>query len=178
MCVVCPSRGGASSCPLGAGVPALWGSGPAGGRSGPLVVCSVLLSALLLCAWCVVLEICLYSHFKAVFRGFCGVCVGLCCLGALRGLCGFCVRVELGGLEASGVFAPVFPLFASILSVFHLLSLSSGALPLLSFACPVCLFCLFLCLCCFFFPYGLYAKKKGRKGLSLASSLRVLWVLC
>ena len=37
------------------------------------------------------------SRFKGVFRGFYGVRVGLCCLGALRGLCGFCARVELGG---------------------------------------------------------------------------------
>ena len=40
------------------------------------------------------------SRFKGVFREFYGVCVGLCCLGALRGLGGFCARVELGGLKA------------------------------------------------------------------------------
>ena len=60
---------------------------------GPLVVCSVALSALSLCPRCVALEICLYSRFKAVFGAVWGVCVGLCCLDALRGLWGFCVRV-------------------------------------------------------------------------------------
>ena len=38
--------------------------------SGPLVVCSLLLSALSLCLWCVVLEYALISRFKGVFRGF------------------------------------------------------------------------------------------------------------
>ena len=65
--------------------------------SGPLVVCSLLLSSLSLCLWRVVFEICLYSHFKGVFRGFPLLDVGLYCLGALRGLCGFCVREWLGG---------------------------------------------------------------------------------
>ena len=65
--------------------------------SGPLVVCSVLLSALSLCLWHIMLEYGSISRFKGVFRGFYGACVGLCCLGALRGLCGFCARVELGG---------------------------------------------------------------------------------
>ena len=59
---------------------------------GPLVVCSLVLSALSLCLWCVVLEICLYSRFKGVFSAVWGCCVGLCCSGALRGLCGFCTR--------------------------------------------------------------------------------------
>ena len=65
----------------------------------PLVVCSLLLPALSLCLWCVGFEICLYSRFEGVFRGFWAFRGGLCCLGALRGLCGFCTRVELGGLE-------------------------------------------------------------------------------
>ena len=38
------------------------------------------------------LQIWLYFAFLGVFSAFCGVCVGLCCLGALRGLWGF-VRV-------------------------------------------------------------------------------------
>ena len=37
--------------------------------SGPLVVCSLLLSALSLCLWCVALEICLISRFKGVLGG-------------------------------------------------------------------------------------------------------------
>ena len=67
-------------------------SGPARGRSGPLVVCSLLLSALSLCLWCVVCKYGSISRFKGVFSGFWAFRVGLCCLGALRGLCGF-VRV-------------------------------------------------------------------------------------
>ena len=61
--------------------------------SGPLVVCSLLLSSFSLCLWCIVLEYALISRFKGVFSGFWGCCVGLCCLRALRGLCGF-VRVS------------------------------------------------------------------------------------
>ena len=63
---------------------------------------------------------------------------------------------------ACGVFAPIF-------SFFHLLRLSSWALPLLSLACPLgCLasalglvLSLFVGCCCFFFPYGISAKRKG-----------------
>ena len=56
-------------------VPALWrvhwlqvvglfgASGPARGCSGPLVVCSLLLSALSLCLWCVVFEYGSISRF-------------------------------------------------------------------------------------------------------------------
>ena len=64
---------------------------------GPPVVCSRLLSALLLCLWCVMLEYGSISHFKGVLAGFCGFRVCLCYLGALRGLWGFCVREWLGG---------------------------------------------------------------------------------
>ena len=66
-------------------------------RCGPLVVCSLLLSAFLLCCRCIGFEYGSISRFKGVFRGFYGVCVGLLGLGALRGLWGFCARVELGG---------------------------------------------------------------------------------
>ena len=77
---------------------------------------------------------------------------------------------------ACGVFAPIF-------SFFHLLRLSSVALPLLSSACPLgCLasalglvLSLFVGCCCFFFPYGCMRKKKGRKVLFFASSLGVLF---
>ena len=68
--------------------------------SGPLVVCSLLLPALSLCLWCVACKYGSISRFKGVFRGFYGVCVGLCGLRALRGLWGFCARVELGGFGA------------------------------------------------------------------------------
>ena len=109
---------------------------------------------LLLLLSCISLEICLISHFKGVFRGFYGVRVGLCCLGALRGLCGFCARVELGGLKDCGVFASVFLLLSLCLLSFYALCL---------FLCPLCSYCLLLVLsffvgccwvCCFFFPYG------------------------
>ena len=64
-----------------------------------------LLVDFLLYACRVACEICLISRFKGVFSGFWGCCVGLYCL---RGLWGFCARVELGGLKACSVFAPVF----------------------------------------------------------------------
>ena len=140
-----------------------------------------LLSALSLCAWCVACKYGSISRFKGVFSGFWGCCVGLFVLGALRGLWGFCVREWLGGYMTCCVFASVFPLFASILSVFHLLRLSSGALPLLSSACPLsclsflvcsCVLCGFCC--CFLFPYGLYAKERAQS--VFASSLVPLWV--
>ena len=57
--------------------------------SGPLVVCSRLLSALSLCACRVACEYGSISHFKGVFSAVWGVCVGLCGSRALRGLCGF-----------------------------------------------------------------------------------------
>ena len=58
------------------------------------------LSALSLCACRVACKYGSISRFKGVFSAVYGVCVGLCCLGALRGLWGFCARVELGGLKA------------------------------------------------------------------------------
>lgn len=143
-------------------------SGPARGGSGPLVVRSLLLSALSLCLWCAMLECGSISRFKGVFRGFYGVYVDLCRLRALHGLCGFCARVELGGLKACGVFASIFLLSTSIypficlpLSLFVPVSLSLpifSALSLLSSGCPVVLS---LMLCIFLFPFGIYAKRKG-----------------
>lgn len=104
------------------------------------------LPALSLCLWCAMLEYGSISRFKGVFRGFCGVRVGLCCLGALRGLWGFCARVELGGYKTCGVFASVFLLlcplsclFVPVFAFFYALCLSSGALPLLSSACHLSL---------------------------------------
>ena len=60
--------------------------------SGPLVSCSLLLSALLLCAWYVSPEYGSVSRFEGVFSGFCGADVYLYGLRSLRGLCGFCTR--------------------------------------------------------------------------------------
>ena len=81
-----------SSRPLVAYVPDSGPSGPARVRSGPQVVCSLLLSALSLCLCVIALEYGFVSRFKGVFSAVYGVCVGLCCLDALRGLCGFCTR--------------------------------------------------------------------------------------
>ena len=61
----------------------LWSSG---------VVLPSFLSALSLCACRVACRYASIWRFKGIFRGFYGVCVGLCRLPALRGLCGFCVR--------------------------------------------------------------------------------------
>ena len=137
--------------------------------SGPLVVCSLILSALSLCSWCVVFEYGSISRFKGVFSEVWGVCVGLCGSGALRGLWGLCTRVELGGFRACGVFASIFPLLCLHFIRFSSSLPSFSSLYLLScFACPLCLPCLFVlslwlfgCGCCFLFPCGLYAKRKG-----------------
>lgn len=133
-----------------------------------------LLSAFLLCLWCAMLEYGSISRFKGVFRGFYGVCVGLCCLGALRGLWGFCARVELGGLKACGVFAPRFILFAPM---FPLLCLSFYLFTCFMSFCPSLVWlpfvshCLFSCFPCGFlyslFPFRTMRKKKGRKVFSL-----------
>lgn len=155
----------------GAGLQDLSGPpGPAGCRlwsSGR--VFPTFLFAFLLCLWCITLEYAFISHFKGVFRGFWGVRVGLYRLRALRGLWGFCARVELGGLEACGVFA----------------SMLSSRLPFVFFSCPlVLLTCLASCLACFpalclaflalwlilgflfgllfLFPFRYIRKKKGR----------------
>ena len=127
----------------GAGVPALWGFRTCKTfGSDPLVVRSLLLSALSLCLWWVVFEICLYSRFKGVFSAVYGVCVGLCCLRALRGLCGFCARVELGGLKACGVFPSIYPFICLSFYLFTcFLSFALSALLWLSF------FVLLHCLC-------------------------------
>ena len=106
------------ACPLGAG-----GAGFRGVRtclnagSCPLVVCSLLLSALRPFVRCDALEICLYSHFKAVFSAVWAFRVDLFVLGALRGLCGFCARVELGGLKTFCVFAFLFALLLLLFGV-------------------------------------------------------------
>ena len=124
-----------------------------------LWVCSVPfslpLSSFLLCLWCIALEYGSISHFKGVFSAFWGADVCLYRLRSLRGLWGFCVRERLGGFMACGVFAPIF-------SFFHLLRLSSWALPLLSLACPlVCLVCSCVIVgFVFSFSLTVYAQKE------------------
>ena len=111
---------------------------------------SLLLPALLLCAWWIACKYGSISHFKAVFSVVWGACVGLFVLRALRGLCGFCARVGLGGLKACGVFASVFLSFSLCLP-FVSPCLSSG------FPCGSL---------CFLFPLRTIRKKKGRKGFA------------
>ena len=148
--------------------------------SGPLVVCSLLLSALSLCPCWVVLEICLYSRFEGVFRGFPLLDVCLYCSRALRGLCGFCVREWLGGLEACCVFAPVFHLlpisfclsFPSLVLLFCFRpALLLGFLPCL-LSCALCCFLVLLpclvCSCVFVafvvvsFSLSVYTQKRAQ----------------
>lgn len=177
MCrVVCAFGGGVSSCPLvqrSAGFRCfrtchrsalvLWWCVPC------------LLSSPLLCLWCIALEYGFISRFKGGFRGFYGADVYLCGFGALLGLWGFCTREVFGGYMACGVFAPIF-------SFFHLLRLSSGALPLLSSACPLgCLdsalgLVISLCGLLFLFPLRMYAQKERAQSV-FASSLVLLWVV-
>lgn len=100
--------------------------------------------------------------------------VGLFVFGALRGLWGFCARVELGGLEACGVFAPVFP---------FVLCFSSSSPIFLGFVFVVlglsCLFVLFvlvsLWVFVFSFSLAVYAQKERALRVG-ASSLFLLWV--
>ena len=125
----------------------------------PLVVCSLLLSALSLFPWCVACKYGSISRFKGVFSDVWGCCVGLCCLGVLRGLCGFCVREWLGGLKACCVFAPIF----IVLPLFFLFFACFPAL-LVLFASLVYLCC--LCgslgvLLGFLFPYRIKRKRSA-----------------
>ena len=141
----------------------------------------LLLSALLLCAWCVGLKYAFIWRFKGVFRGFWGCCVGLCCLGGLRGLCGFCTRVELGGLKACGVFAPCFILLLCLLSFRFSLFLCVCpafvlvSLCLLSFACSLVLSFLSCFVFVFSFSLSVYAQKERAQRFC---SLRPLLSCC
>ena len=117
--------------------------------------------------YCFAFQICPISRFKGVFGGFWGADVCLYGLRSLLGLCGFCARVELGGLKACGVFASIL----SLSPMFYLFCIRfSSSSPIFEgFAFVIlclssCLPCLFLChcgVCVFFFPFGLYAKRKG-----------------
>ena len=92
--------------------------------------------------------------FLAGFMGFVWVCVVLVlCVACV----GFCARVELGGLEACGVFCLYFISFAPALV---LLSCFRGLLSLAScLACSAAFLALWVGFfawlgCCFFFPFG------------------------
>ena len=130
--------------------------------SGPLVVCSLLLFALSLFAWCVACKYAPISRFKGVFSAFWGCCVGLCCLGGLLGLCGFCARVELGGYKTCGVFAFVFILLCPLVQLSPVLLL--GFLPCLlsiSLSCFLGFVAWLLALVglLFLFPFGYYLNS-------------------
>lgn len=151
-----------------------------------------LLSALLHCACRVACEYGSISRFEGVFRGFWGVGVYLYRFGVLRGLCGFCARVELGGLEACGVFRLYFISFAYVLSLLHPFFFFFAFLlsSFLSFC--TCFYCLSYCpllvllpalfvfvslwgLC---FPFPSRTIRKKERALRVgASSLVLLWVV-
>ena len=127
-----------------------------------------LLSVSLPCSRCVACKYGSISRSKGIFSAVWGFRVGLCCLGGLRGLCGFCTRVELGGLKACGVFASIYSFICLYLPLFAFLFISLLA------SCPFvlrwsgCLSFLLVCplvflvgFCILFFPFGLYAKRKG-----------------
>ena len=136
-----------------------------------------LLSPLLLCLWCAVLEYGFILRFKGIFSGFWGFRVGLCWLGALRGLWGFCVREWLGGFMACGV-SPSFCPFVFFSCPLVLLSL---ALLLGFVACfPAWLLLLVFGVACVVvvgflsLSDGFRYKKKGR---ALRPFLRCLFAL-
>ena len=91
--------------------------------------------------------------------------VGLYCLGALRGLWGFCAREVFGGLEACGVFAPIYPFiclpfirFSASLPIFW-----GFVFVVLGLSClPVLFVLVSLWVLLFSFPYRTTRKKKGR----------------
>ena len=98
--------------------------------------------------------------------------VGLCCLGALRGLCGFCARVELGGLEACGVFAFIFHLLCPCLVLLLL------CLPPFMLVVLLCSGCLYLFYCVVFvvsFSLTDYTQKERARRVG-ASSIVLLCV--
>ena len=141
--------------------------------AGPLVVCSLLLSALSLCLWCVGFEYGLISRFKGVLARFCGVCVGLCGFVWLA-----CFAWLVGLLYACGVRR-----FKGLWRV--CLRFSSFALVFASFyaRCPSLLwlsfFVLLHCLCgslgvvVVSFSLSDYTQKE--RAQVLASSLVLLW---
>ena len=137
----------------------------------PLVSCSLLLSALLLCSRCIACEYAFICVFKAVFGAVWGIRVGLCCLDTLRGLWGFCTRVELGGLKACGVFAPVLSLFPCVCLSFTCFALVVFCL--FSLVC-LCSLCVLVALVVVSFSLSDYTRKERAQSVFFESSLRVL----
>lgn len=137
-----------------------------------------LLPAFLLCLWCNTLEYGFISRFKGVFRGFYGADEYLYGFGALLGLCGFCARVELGGLEACGVFASILSSFVLFLVLYFVLFLVLLLLCLhpfisLSFFVLLHCFCDSLGVGVVSFSLSVYTQKERAQSV-FASSLVLL----
>ena len=131
--------------------------------SGPLVVCSILLSALSLCLWCVVFECGSISRFKAFLAWF-GAFVWVCVVCVL---CVACVALYACGVRRiKGLwcvclsFCPfAFLLLLLCLPPFMLVVLlCSGCLSLFSCIVFVAIWVWLL----FPFPFRTTRKKKGR----------------
>lgn len=138
-----------------------------------------LLSAFLLCLWCVACKYGFICDFKGVLTVFLLFRVCLLGLGALRGLWGFYVRVWLGGFGACGVFACKSLLFFLSCPAF---ACSPAWLPVLP---AFLLFVLFSWLCGLAFGVGwvvvsfslsVYVQKERAQSV-FASSLVLLWVV-
>ena len=110
-------------------------------------------------------------RFIWVYRLFAWVCSSWCFAWLVWLLCACGVRRIRDLLRVCLCFYPFILCFYPFAFRFLSLSLLFVLFALVVFLCPLALSLLFL------FPLRMYTdKKKGRKGLSLASSLRVLWV--
>ena len=125
-----------------------------------------LLSAFSLCACRVACKYGSISRFKGVFRGFYGVRVGLCCLGALRGLCGFLCACGVRRLkDLLRVCLPFILLYLSfVLFLVIFLVLLLLCLPyFLSFSLSLCCCCPLLVLSLWLvvsFSLSVYTQKE------------------
>ena len=118
----------------------------------------------------------LFRVLRAFLARFWAFRVGLCCLRALLGLCGFCTRVELGGLKACCVFAPIFIVLPLVLS-FCPAFLLSVFLPLfILFACLVCS-CVLVAFVVVSFSLSDYTQKERAQVLCVLSC-PVVGLLC
>ena len=122
------------------------------------------LPSFLLCLWCVTLEYGFISRFKGVLGGL-GRSWGFVLLGCFAWLVWLLCACGVRRLYDLRRICPYFILFVLFLVLSFVLLLLLSLLVLLSY--------LFVGYC-FLFPFGCIRKKKGRKGLSLASSLVLL----
>ena len=130
-----------------------------------------LLSALPLCAWCIILKYASISRFKGVFSAVWGCCVGLCCLGWFAWLVWLLYACGVRRIRGLRRVCLYFPSSLPSFFLFFVLLLS------LCSSCPLLI--LLPCLCslcgslCFLFPFRTIRKKKGRAVL-----VRPLFVGC